>query len=272
MPITSCKLTNLLFKLANTQTLPPSTSTTTVSSSSYAPLINLVERVFQSYEYLSQSFTFKKEPHDVVQMSTTMPSMPPFNIDFNSLRRSFSQLFAISNEKALDELEKKLDFSVKTLCFSVRMLLKRAETSEQELVKIMHALLVVNELPMLEDPKYMEESAKVFYATFSELPSAAAAKIVRLWSRWHADELRIFLNRLQQYITVCVISKNMDEDASHNDENDEDEEREDKNCLHNSEGISGAVGCLKFIYYASVLGMLLVELLKKIEKSTFYRI
>jgi len=78
------------------------------------PLINLIERVYQSYEYLSQSFTFKETSH---QMSTNMPSTPPFNIDFNAIKRAYSQLFSISNERVVEELEKKLNLSIKTLCF-----------------------------------------------------------------------------------------------------------------------------------------------------------
>ena len=136
------------------------------------------------------------------------------------------------------------------------MILKKAETtSESDLVKIMHALLIVNELPMLEDPKYMDQCARIFYTTFSELPTRASVKIVQLWSKWTSDELKIFLDKLQQYITVCIISKNLEEEPNRNDEDDEDDDpMSDKNCLHNNEGISGAVGCLKLLYYASALG------------------
>ena len=214
---------------------------------------------------MSHSFTFKKETsatlahfNESVQMSVSVPAMAPFNIDFNAIRRAYSQLFAIPNEKVLDQLERVIDLSIKTLCFSVRMILKKADTAEHELDKIMHALLVVNELPMLEDPKYMDDCAKMFYATMSELPSAASVKIVRLWSRWHGDELRIFLNRMQQYITVCIISKDLGDESNRNNEDDDDESgnESDRNRLHKHEGLTGAVGCMKLIYYASVLGKL----------------
>ncbi len=122
--------------------------------------------------------------------------------------------------------------------------------------QILHSLLVVNELPILEDPKYMDRCAKIFYATFAELPDTASVKVVRMWSKWSNDELRIILEKMQQYITVCAISKNLDEESNNraNDEDDEDSNENGRNCLHKSEGIAGAVGCMRFIYYASILG------------------
>ena len=229
----------------------------------YLPLIALVERVFQSYKSLSLSFTYKNDEAStsssssgtpITQMSSTMPSLP-FNIDFNSIRRTYSLLFGIANDTVIEELEKVIDLSVYALCVSIRMLIKKADFSnEHELDQIVHALLIVNELPLLEEPKYMDRCSKIFYATVSELPVSAQCKIIRMWSKWHIDELKIFLNKLQQYITVCVISKNMDDENSRNQDEDEDEPENERNCLHKNEGVSGAVGCLRLIYYASVLG------------------
>jgi len=239
-----------------------SSSNTTSSSfliSNYAPLINLVQRVFQSYKSLSISFQFKKDKK--IEISQTMPCIPPFNIDFNSVRRSYSLLFGLAAESVVEELEDAIDHAVYALCISIRMLMKKNDLTELEMNQMLHSLLVVNELPILEDPKYMDRSAKIFYSTMSELPVEASIKIVRLWSMWNGDELKIFLNRLQQYITVCAISKNLDEESNNNQRNQNNEDDDDdetneneQNCLHKSEGISGAVGILRLIYYASVLG------------------
>lgn len=222
----------------------------------YLPLLKLVQRVFQSYKSLSLSFTFRNEEGREIEMSSRVPSIPPFNIDFNSLRRSYSLLFEISNDEVVEEICKAIDLSVYALCVSIRMVLKKKDITDEELNEITHSLLVVNELPLLDDPKYMDRCAKIFYATMSELPVSASVKIIRLWSKWHVDELKPILEKLQQYITVCVISKNLDEENNrNNEEDDEDESNEnERNCLHKNEGISGAVGCLKLIYYASVLG------------------
>lgn len=136
------------------------------------------------------------------------------------------------------------------------MTLKKSDLGEEEMNQILHSLLVVSELPILEDPKYMDRSAKIFYATFSEVPDAHGVKIVRMWSKWQTDELRILLDKMQQYITVCAISKNLDEESQNRANEDEEDEvnESEKNCLHKSEGIAGAVGCMRFIYYASLLG------------------
>lgn len=145
----------------------------------------------------------------------------------------------ISNESVIEELEDALDNAVYALCFSIRMTIKKNEIEEAEMNQILHSLLVVNELPILEDPKYMDRSAKIFYATMSELPDKDSVKIVRMWSKWHTDELKILLDKLQQYITVCAISKNLDEESNNraNDEEEEDSNESERNCLHKSEGL-----------------------------------
>lgn len=231
------------------------TSSSKPNAYNYSEIINLVQRVFQSYKSLSQSFTYD-DTEKKIEISSTMPSIPPFNIDFNAVRRSYSLLFGISNESLVGKLEETLDHAVYALCISIRMTLKKSDISEVEMNQILHSLLVVNELPILEDPKYMDRCAKIFYATFSELPDSSSVKIIRMWARWQTDELRILLDKLQQYITVCAISKNLDEESNNRaNENEDDEINEsEKNCLHKSEGIAGAVGVMRFIYYASLIG------------------
>ena len=225
----------------------------------FGPLISLVQRVFQSYKSLSLSFTYRKEDGETsrpIEISSSMPSMPPFNIDLNSVRRAYSMLFGLSSEAVVEQVEDAIDHAVYALCISIKMLLKKNELSEEEMNEILHALLVVNELPILEEPKYMDRCAKIFYSTMSELPDKHAVKIIRMWSKWNSDELRILLNKLQQYITVCAISKNLDEESNNRNEEEDGEEvnETERNCLHKSEGIAGAVGCLRLIYYASLLG------------------
>jgi hypothetical protein len=222
--------------------------------SSFKNLIKYVGCVFQNYKFLALSFTKSKNNEVSKTEIDTMPTIEPFDIDISSARRSYSILFNMIPEELLEELEKSFDSAVYTLCASVRMLFKKSsEISEPDMNEIIHSMLIINELPLLDDPRYMDRCSKMFYTTMSELPLNACAKIVRLWSRWHADELRVYLNRIQQYITVCVISKNLDEEPNQSDENDEDSIDSD-NSLHKHEGITGAVGCLRLIFYASILG------------------
>jgi hypothetical protein len=173
----------------------------------FKPLLSLVQRVFQNYSQLALSFRVRAD----ASTSASMPSVAPLNIDFSSLRRSYSMLFAGVADVLLDELERVIDMSVYAMCFTIRMKLKRrpgaVELSEQELDQMLHALILVNELPILENPQYISQCVKAFYATVSELDARESAKIVKMWAAWHADELRIFLNRTQQYISVCIMKK-----------------------------------------------------------------
>jgi ubiquitin-protein ligase E3 A len=155
----------------------------------------------------------------------------------------------------MDELEASLDTAIYMVCISIRLILKKSEddTKEKsELESIMHSLLLINELPLIDDPKYMDRCARMFYATISELPMSSNTEIVRLWSNWHRNELDNMVNRSQQYITVIAVSQNLDE--MNRDDQDEEDEDVENDFLHKNEGVSGAVGYLRLIYYACILG------------------
>lgn len=217
--------------------------------SSFEPLFDLINKVFTSYQSLSRSFNFEANN---VNMSTTMPCIPPFNIDFNAIRRSYSSLFSINGLGT--ELESVFNQALYPLCVSINLQLKK-KIEEEELDKILHAILVVNELPILENPGYMDKCCKEFYSILTHLPVKASAKIVRLWSNWNADELRIFLYKAQQFITLEVVTKNMDLPNEDDDnEDDEDSESSPKKIIYKNDGIIGAVNYIRFIYYASLFG------------------
>ena len=226
-------------------------------------LIELLKFVFQSYKSLAYSFQFENDEDNLLK--TSMPDKTPqFNIDFSSLRRSYSILFNSLPDDALnEEIENAVNTSVITLCYGIKMMLKKSSINDEELDELLRALLIVYELPILEDPKYMDKCAMMVYSVISELPVNASAKIVRLWSTWDSEELNFFLNKLQQYITVYAISKNLDEESQRN--NEEEEIINHQNCLHKSEAIVGAVACSRLIYYASIFGGRLdpVEQIKK---------
>lgn len=93
----------------------------------FKPLIGVVSNVFQNYKSLAVSFRFKKEQLQTAP-ATTMPCSEPFNIDFDSVRRSMSLLFGgslTSDESVAQELERAVDLAVYALCVSIRMLLKK---------------------------------------------------------------------------------------------------------------------------------------------------
>lgn len=216
---------------------------------SYEPLFDLINKVFTSYQALSKSFQFETSS---AKMSTTMPCLPPFNIDFHAIRRSYSNLFSINGIG--QELENIFNQALYPLCVSINLQIKK-DLDEEEIDKILHAILVVNELPILENPGFMDKCCKEFYSILTQLPTDASAKIARLWSKWNADELRMFLFKAQQFITLEVVTKNMDS-PSEEDENDEDDEMVSsaKKIIYKNEGIIGAVNYIRLIYYASLIG------------------
>ncbi len=122
----------------------------------FRSLFGVMQHVFQSYKLLAKSFNLKSNENN----SKTIPSVAPFKIDFTSTRTAISTLYAL-NALVIEELELILDISIMTLCMSIRMSLKKSDTSQDELNEMLHALLIVNELPIIENPQYMEKCVKV---------------------------------------------------------------------------------------------------------------
>ncbi|CAF0831634.1 unnamed protein product [Brachionus calyciflorus] len=217
---------------------------------SYEPLFDLIKKVFTDYNCVAESFKFER---DKINMSTTSPCIPPFNIDFNSVRRTFSILMSING--LYQEIEEVFNQSIYPLCVSIQFQLKKPKVEEEEVNKILHALLVVNELPLLENPGYMDKFIKAFYSTWIDLSPEACTKIVKLWSTWSAEELRPFLYRVQQYLTLEIVTKNLDLPDDDDDEyDDEENESANKKAIYKNEGLIGAINYLRIIYYSSIYG------------------
>lgn len=172
----------------------------------YHTLFSVIQRAFQSYKSLALSFRNDTTTNNSSASAT--PTQPPLDIDMASLRRSYSLLYStLSQPDLIDELERCIDMSVYALCISIRMLIKKPDIKREEVEEMLNALLIVNELPIMDNPQYISRCIKIFYATISELESVDSVKIVTLWSKWHADELKVYLNRAQQYISVCIMKK-----------------------------------------------------------------
>jgi ubiquitin-protein ligase E3 A len=209
------------------------------TTNNFKPLIETLEKGYQDLSLLSISF----------QKTTDNTKETLFNIDFESIRRTYAMLNSLS---IADDLAKSLNNAITTICNVIKLTLSyKKDISDHEMNEILHSLLIINELPLLDDPAYMDLSAKYFYSTISELPDSANAKLVRLWSKWSVDDLRSFLNRVQQYITLCVISRNLDENS---DESSGDDSNNETSALHKNIGVTGAVNVVRLIYYASILG------------------
>ena len=204
------------------------------SKNNYKALIETIEKGFQDIKLLAISFC---DP-------TTQT--PPW-IDVESIRRSIKLLYSLDDE-VVDELDKSLNNAVTALCNAIRMTLSyKKDLNDLETNEILHALLIIHELPLLDHPQYMDTCAKYFYSTIAELSDSISVKIVHLWSLWSVNELKNILDKTQQYITVCVVTKNFSE-------NDDPALQESSNSIYKCGGVIGAVSLLRILYYACILG------------------
>lgn len=84
---------------------------------SFKPLFSAIQNVYQNHTNLSHSFRRHKDE----ECDQNMPSLAPFDINFASLRRSYSALFGSLTPvvAVVDELERRVDIAVNALCFEV---------------------------------------------------------------------------------------------------------------------------------------------------------
>ena len=217
------------------------------SKNNYKALIETIEKGFQDIKLLAISFHLNGDNN----LNENTPSIEPFKIDIESIRRSIKLLYSLSNE-IVDELEKALNNAVTALCNTIKLTLcYKKELNDLESNEILHALLIVHELPLLDHPQYMDMCAKYFYSTIAELSDSISVKIVHLWSKWSVNELKNLLDKTQQYITVCVVTKNFSEN---DDVSSTLLSQENTNSIYKCAGIIGAVSLLRILYYASILG------------------
>ena len=213
------------------------------SKNNYKALIETIEKGFQDIKLLSISFSDSNNSHE----NESTPSIDPFKIDIESIRRSIRLLYSLDDD-VVEELDGALNKSVTTLCNTIRMTLcYKKDLSDLETNEILHALLIIHELPLLDNPQYIDQCAKYFYSTIAELSDSISVKVVKLWSRWSKKELKNILDKTQQYITVCIVTKNLSE-------NEDPTLPDNLNSIYKCSGILGAVSLLRILYYASIVG------------------
>uniref|UniRef100_A0A7M4EYE5 Ubiquitin-protein ligase E3A n=1 Tax=Crocodylus porosus TaxID=8502 RepID=A0A7M4EYE5_CROPO len=102
----------------------------------------------------------------------------------------------------------------------------------------LNLFIIVMENSNLHSPEYLEMALPLFCKAMSKLPLAAQAKLVRLWSKYSADQIRRMMETFQQLITYKVISN----------------EFNSRNLVNDDDAIVAASKCLKMVYYANVVG------------------
>ncbi|XP_076980106.1 ubiquitin-protein ligase E3A isoform X3 [Tamandua tetradactyla] len=240
----------------------------------YSPLIRVIGRVFSSAEALVQSF--RKVKHhtkeelkslqgkdedkdedekekaacsaaameedseasssrigDNSQGDNNLQKLGPddVSVDIDAIRRVYTRL--LSNEK----IETAFLNALVYLSPNVECDLTYHNVYSRD-PNYLNLFIIVMENGNLHSPEYLEMALPLFCKAMSKLPLAAQGKLVRLWSRYSADQIRRMMETFQQLITYKVISN----------------EFNGRNLVNDDDAIVAASKCLKMVYYANVVG------------------
>ncbi|XP_068124272.1 ubiquitin-protein ligase E3A isoform X2 [Hyperolius riggenbachi] len=240
----------------------------------YSPLIRVIGRVFSSAEALVQSFRKAKQHtkeelkslqekdedkdedekekaassaaamedesaasssrlSDGAQGDNNIPRLGPeeVSLDIEAVRRVYHRL--LSNEK----IETAFLNALVYLSPNVECDLTYHNVYSRD-PNYLNLFIIVMENCNLHSPEYLEMALPLFCKAMSKLPLAAQAKLIRLWSRYSAEQIRRMMETFQQLITYKVISN----------------EFSSRNLVNDDDAIVAATKCLKMVYYANVVG------------------
>uniref|UniRef100_UPI00358ED655 ubiquitin-protein ligase E3A-like isoform X2 n=1 Tax=Myxine glutinosa TaxID=7769 RepID=UPI00358ED655 len=102
----------------------------------------------------------------------------------------------------------------------------------------LNIFVIVMENPSLHSPEYLDAALPTFCKAMSRLPTLAQARLVRLWAKNDANELRRMVETFQQLITCRVITQDFGS----------------QRLVNEDDAVVAATKCLKIVYYASLLG------------------
>lgn len=243
----------------------------------YSPLIRVIGRVFSSAEALVQSFRKTKqhtkeelkslqgkdEDKDEDEKEKAACSAAAMEEDSGASSSSSSRIG--DNTQGDNNLQKLGPDEVFVDIEAVRRVYDRLLSNEKIETAFLNALvylspnvecdltyhnvysrdpnylnlfIIVMENGNLHSPEYLEMALPLFCKAMSKLPLAAQAKLVRLWSKYRADQIRRMMETFQQLITYKVISN----------------EFNSRNLVNDDDAVVAASKCLKMVYYANVVG------------------
>ncbi|NXD71686.1 UBE3A ligase, partial [Eolophus roseicapillus] len=243
----------------------------------YSPLIRVIGRVFSSAEALVQSFRKAKqhtkeelkslqgkdEDKDEDEKEKAACSAAAMEEDSGASSSSSSRIG--DNTQGDNNLQKLGPDEVSVDIEAVRRVYDRLLSNEKIETAFLNALvylspnvecdltyhnvysrdpnylnlfIIVMENGNLHSPEYLEMALPLFCKAMSKLPLAAQAKLVRLWSKYRADQIRRMMETFQQLITYKVISN----------------EFSSRNLVNDDDAVVAASKCLKMVYYANVVG------------------
>ncbi|XP_018418857.1 PREDICTED: ubiquitin-protein ligase E3A [Nanorana parkeri] len=240
----------------------------------YSPLIRVIGRVFSSAEALVQSFRKAKQHtkeelkslqekdedkdedekekaassaaameddsaasssrlSDGAQGDNNILKLGPeeVSLDIEAVRRVYHRL--LSNEK----IESAFLNALVYLSPNVECDLTYHNVYSRD-PNYLNLFIIVMENCNLHSPEYLEMALPLFCKAMSKLPLPAQAKLIRLWSKYSAEQIRRMMETFQQLITYKVISN----------------EFNSRNLVNDDDAIVAATKCLKMVYYANVVG------------------
>ncbi|XP_047121045.1 ubiquitin-protein ligase E3A isoform X1 [Schistocerca piceifrons] len=150
-------------------------------------------------------------------------------IDFASLRRTYEALFALP----VSAFESALVNALVSLAGDVELDLMFGVHSDE----ILHALVVVFEIPELGKSEFLEVALPQLCKAASHLSVTGQAWLARVWSRHCKTRLKSLLEALQELITRKVLSGHFNREY----------------VVQDDEYITSATKLMKVLYYANIL-------------------
>uniref|UniRef100_A0A6I8QQU4 Ubiquitin-protein ligase E3A n=1 Tax=Xenopus tropicalis TaxID=8364 RepID=A0A6I8QQU4_XENTR len=240
----------------------------------YSPLIRVIGRVFSSAEALVQSF--RKAKHHTKEELKSLQEKDE-DKDEDEKEKAASSAAAMEedsgasssrlsdNSQGDNNIQKLGPEEVSLDIEAVRRVYHRLLSNEKIETAFLNALvylspnvecdltyhnvysrdpnylnlfIIVMENGNLHSPEYLEMALPLFCKAMSKLPLAAQAKLIRLWSKYSAEQIRRMMETFQQLITYKVISN----------------EFNSRNLVNDDDAIVAATKCLKMVYYSNVVG------------------
>ena len=154
-------------------------------------------------------------------------------VDIDSVRRCYTKLFAIPGHPFQGALINALMSLSRTVEIELRY-----HAAYQRDPNYLNIFLIVMEIPTLHSPEFIKAATPLFCKALGRLPIEGQAKLARIWSKYPAEQLKGFVECLQQMITVKVVSG----------------EWNNRHGVNEDEAITCAARVMKVLFYASILG------------------
>ena len=192
----------------------------------------------ESQHWLKYDFDKDRDESEEEPMEAS-PGPSPYKLapdevtlDIESVRRSFKELFGISELPFLHAMIN----AICTLSKSLEVDLRCYKPYDVD-PDYLNIFLIILEIPDLHSTEFLESAFPKFCRALGCLPVKAQAKLACMLSRYPLEKLRDYLDNLQQLITVKTVSTEWSRGY----------------CVNDDEGITGAAKVLKILFYASIL-------------------